>query len=354
MIQRRHLLGATALPLLATASRMARAQARKLVVSGSGGVVADANKSIYYTPYTAAKGVVIEHVPVEQQRMAQLEAMVRAGRTSWDAMEISASDYPLGVKKGLFEQIDYTKVDPQNALPAMARQQFGVGVAAYSELLVVRKDKMPAGKMIGSWADFWDSKTFPGPRALSARPQSNLEFALIADGVPIGKIYEVLATKGGQDRAFRKLDQIKPQIAKFWKTGAESVQLLSNGEVVFGTTFNGRVGALQKAGIPVEIVWAGGALHLSYIGIPKGARNMVDALDFIRFRTMDPVPMREYTARLSYPGFAPGLADGMPEAVARQLPTFPANASVQYAADAMFWADHLDKLQERWNEWMLK
>ena len=150
MIQRRHLLGATALPLLATVSRMARAQTRRLVVSGSGGVVADANKAIYYTPYTAAKGVVIEHVPVEQQRMAQLEAMVRAGRTSWDAMEISASDYPLGVKKGLFEQIDYTKVDPQNALPAMARQPFGVGVAAYSELLVVRKDKMPAGKMIGS------------------------------------------------------------------------------------------------------------------------------------------------------------------------------------------------------------
>ena len=59
MIQRRHLLGATALPLLATASRMARAQPRKLVISGSGGVVADANKAIYYTPYTASKGAVV-------------------------------------------------------------------------------------------------------------------------------------------------------------------------------------------------------------------------------------------------------------------------------------------------------
>ena len=61
MIQRRHLLCATALPLLATASRMARAQPRKLVISGSGGVVADANKAIYYTPYTASKGVAIDN-----------------------------------------------------------------------------------------------------------------------------------------------------------------------------------------------------------------------------------------------------------------------------------------------------
>ena len=354
MIKRRKLLSAAALTWLATASQLIHAQQRKIVVSGSGGVVADANKAIYYEPYAKTSGIAVEHVATEQQRMAQLEAMVRAGRTTWDAMEISASDYPLGLKKGLFEKIDYTKVDPKNSLPAMARQPYGVAVAAYSELLVVRKDKMPIGKMINSWTDFWDVKTFPGPRALSARPQSNLEFALIADGVPTNRVYEALRSKEGQDRAFRKLDQIKPHIAKFWKTGAESVQLLSNGEAVFGTTFNGRVGAIQKAGIPVEIVWNGGALHLSYMGIPKGAVNIADALDFIRYRTTDPVPMREYTAKLSYPGFAPGLADGMSDAVARQLPTYPANTAVQFAADEVFWADYLDKIQERWNEWMLK
>jgi putative spermidine/putrescine transport system substrate-binding protein len=354
MIHRRKLLSAAGLTWLATTSQLIHAQQRKIVVSGSGGVVADANKSIYYEPYAKTTGIAVEHVASEQQRMAQLEAMVRAGRTTWDAMEISASDYPLGLKKGLFEKIDYAKVDPKNMLPAMARQPYGVAVAAYSELLVVRKDKMPTGKVINSWADFWDVKTFPGPRSLSARPQSNLEFALISDGVPASKVYEVLRAKEGQDRAFRRLDLIKPHIAKFWKSGAESVQLLSNGEAVFGTTFNGRVGAMQKAGTPVEIVWNGGALHLSYIGIPKGALNIADALDFIRYRTTDPVPMREYTAKLSYPGFAPGLADGMSVAVASQLPTYPANAAAQFAADEVFWADNLDKIQERWNEWMLK
>ena len=353
MIQRRKFLTVAGIPLLASAVSLVHAQQRKIVVSGSGGVVADANKAIYYVPYTAATGVAVEHVPAEQQRMAQLEAMVRAGRTPWDVMEISASDYPLGVKKGLFEKIDYSKVDPNNALPVVARRPYGVAVAAYSELLVVRTDKFPGGKKMKSWADFWDAKAFPGPRTLSARPQNNLEFALIADGVSVGKVYEVLGTETGQSRAFKKLDEIKPHIAKFWKSGAESVQLLSNGEAVFGTTFNGRVATIQKSGVPLEIVWNGGAMNLSYVGIPKGASNLLDAFEFIRYRTTDPVPMREYTAKLSYPGFAPGLTDGMPEGVASQLPTYPANADVQFAADAGFWADNLDKIQERWNEWML-
>ena len=125
MIKRRKLLSAAALTWLATASQLIHAQQRKIVVSGSGGVVADANKAIYYEPYAKTSGIAVEHVATEQQRMAQLEAMVRAGRTTWDAMEISASDYPLGLKKGLFEKIDYTKVDPKNSLPAMARQPYG-------------------------------------------------------------------------------------------------------------------------------------------------------------------------------------------------------------------------------------
>lgn len=354
MIQRRQIIGIAALPLLTTASTLARAQQRKLVISGSGGVVADVNKAIYYTPYATAKGVSIEHVPAEQQRMGQIEAMVRAGRTAWDVTEISAADYPLGVKKGLFEKIDYAKVDPNNLLPAIARQPYGVAAAAYSELLVFRKDKVPAGKTMKSWADFWDAKTFPGPRTLSARPQSNLEFALLADGVPLVNVYTLLSTKEGQDRAFRKLNQIRPHIAKFWKSGAESVQMLTNGEVYFGSTFNGRVSAMQAAGVPVEIVWNGGALHISYIGIPKGSRNIADGLDFIRFRTTDAAAMRQFIAKVPYPGFAPGLTDGMPEASARQLPTYPANTAAQFVGNETFWADHLDKIQERWNEWMLQ
>lgn len=329
-------------------------QQRTLVISGSGGAVAEVNNTIYYQPFTAATGIRIEHVGTEQQRMAQLEAMVRVGRTTWDVMEISASNYPIGAKKGLFEVLDYSKIDPKNVLPAVAKLPYGVATAAYSVVLVVRRDKLPAGKSITSWADFWDVKTFPGPRALSATPQDNLEFALLADGVAVKDVYKVLATKEGEDRAFRKLDQIKRHVTKWWKSGSEAVQLVNDGEVFFGTMYNGRVEKLKTSGIPVEIVWNGGGLHMAYIGIPKGARNVVDAYEFIKVRSTDAPKMRTYIVQMPYPGFAPALYDGMKEDIVRTFPTYPSNLNVQFGADEMFWADNINRIQERWNEWLLK
>ena len=51
-------------------------------------------------------------------------------------------------------------------------------------------------------ADVFDLKKYPGKRALQKKPIDNLEWALIADGVPGEKVYEVLATEAGVDRAF--------------------------------------------------------------------------------------------------------------------------------------------------------
>ena len=39
-----------------------------------------------------------------------------------------------------------------------------------------------------TWADFWNAEKFPGTRSMRARPVANLEFALIADGVPMDKV----------------------------------------------------------------------------------------------------------------------------------------------------------------------
>lgn len=42
----------------------------------------------------------------------------------------------------------------------------------------------------------------------------------MADGVPAADVYKVLATKEGQDRAFAKLDELKPNI-QWWESGAQ-------------------------------------------------------------------------------------------------------------------------------------
>ena len=115
----------------------------------------------------------------------------------------------------------------------------------------------------------WDVKRFPGPRSMRNHPIDNLEFALIADGVPMDKLYPI-----DFDRAFKKLDQIKPHVTVWWSTGQQPAQLLLDKEVVLATGWNGRFYDLIKKGAPVEIEWNEGALKQGSFVIPKGAKNV--------------------------------------------------------------------------------
>jgi len=329
--------------------------ANELVVSTAGGLVSETEGKVYSSAFEKETGWKVKRVSAEgSARMAQIEAMVQAGKMGWDISEISASNYPIGIARGLLEPIDYSKVDPSGSLPEIARQKYGVAVMSYSTVLVQRLDKNPAGKKIASWADFWDVKTFPGPRSLRNTPQHNLEFALLADGVDKADVYKLLSTPEGVDRAFAKLDKIKEHVPVWWDTGAQSVQLLSDQEVYYSTTYNGRITTLVESGVPAEIVWNGGALHVSYMSIPKGAPNIDMAHQYLRIRSTRPELGRKYMEVLAYPGFAAGLFDGMDQKLAKQMPTFPPNAKAQFTSDEDFWAKNLDRLQERWNEWLLR
>ena len=74
------------------------------------------------------------------------------------------------------------------------------------------------------WPTFLTSRNFPDAGACAAPPLVNLEFALIADGVPLNKVYPTLNTPEGVDRAFRKLDTIKDHIV-WWEAGAQPPQI---------------------------------------------------------------------------------------------------------------------------------
>ncbi len=64
--------------------------------------------------------------------------------------------------------------------------------------------------------------------------------ALIADGVPVDKLYPL-----DVDRAFKKLEQLKPHVLVWWSSGAQSAQVLKDGEVDMVAAWNGRIQALE-------------------------------------------------------------------------------------------------------------
>src|SRR3546814_19993340 len=70
-------------------------------------------------------------------------------------------------------------------------------------------------------------------------PKYSLEFALMADGVPADQVYPTLRTPRGVDRAFRKLDEIKPNVV-WWSSISQVPDLLGSREVVMSVTSPGR------------------------------------------------------------------------------------------------------------------
>lgn len=336
------------------ASMQVLASDKVLNVVWSGGTAGEAERKVFVPEFEKKTGAKVEMKASELALLAQLESMVKVGDTHWDVAELAGGKLEIAAEKGLLEPLDYSLIDPENKLPDMARSKYGVVWGTYSTVLVQNTSKNPKGAVMKSWKDFWDVKAFPGPRSLRAWPQENLEYALLADGVPKADIYKVLATKEGVERALKKLGELKPYIPVWWENGAQSVQLLADREVFYSTTFNGRVSKLVSDGIPAQIVWNGGALHLAYMGIPKGSKNLALAHEYIKLRVMRPDLGRDYLKYMPYPSFAPGLLDGLPKETIDSLPASPENSELQFVSNTQFWKDNIDRIQERWNEWMLE
>jgi putative spermidine/putrescine transport system substrate-binding protein len=96
----------------------------------------------------------------------------------------------------------------------------------YNFLFTYDKKKFGANPPT-SWADFFNTRKYPGARGLWGSYVFNgaLEGALLASGVPESKLYPL-----NLNRAFAKLDTIKSDV-KFFDTLAQAQQLMESGEV---------------------------------------------------------------------------------------------------------------------------
>ena len=266
-----------------------RAQNRTLYVNTWGGSWTAAEESSYFKPFTEATGVTIRTVaPVS---FAKLKAQVDSGKDEWDVTVIEQGELLRAERAGYVEPIDYNIID-KSKLFSNAVYANGIATCALGTNLVYRSDKYPAG--MKSWADFWDAGKFPGPRSMISNPVRALVYALAADGVPYDKIFPL-----DVDRAFKKLDQIKPNIKVWWTQGNQSQQLLRDGEVNAMAMWNARASELKSQGVPVEIVWNGGMIHTTMWVVAKGAPNKDLAWKYIQF-AIDPRRQAEFATKLWY------------------------------------------------------
>ena len=336
---------ATALVGAVTAAASFGALAQQITVVNFGGANANAQKKAYYEPFekTGTKVVAVEY----NGEQAKIKAMVETKKVTWDVVEVESPDVARGCDEGLFEKLDYSKIGNKADFNPAAVTECGIGVFVWSTVMAYNGDKLKDGPK--TWADFWDTKKFPGKRGLRKGARYNLEFALMADGVKPAEVYKVLATPAGAERAFKKLGELKASI-QWWEAGAQPPQFLVAGDVAISTVYNGRIDAANREGKNLKISWTGGIYDLDYWVIPKGAPNKDASLKFIAFAST-PDAQAEYAKNIAYgPTNNKALAK-LDAKVLANLPTSPANSADALQFDLKFWADQGESLEKRFASW---
>lgn len=340
------LIGATAL----VAAPAANAQkVSDLAVLSFGGAYQAAQKQAFFAPYTAKTGIRF----AEQEyggEIAKIKAMVDTGGGNLDVVDVDGPGAQQGCDEGLYERLDWSKIGNRaDWLPGTA-SDCAVGTIVYGTVVAFDPAKFKNGGPT-KLADLFDSAKFPGKRGLWKTPVSNLEFALIADGVSSKDVYKVLATTAGVDRAFKKLDTIKKDVV-WWEAGAQAPQLLVSGDVVMTTAWNGRIFNANKEGQNFKIVWDNVLLDTDSWVIPKGAKNLDASYAFIRY-TVQPDVLSTMSKYIPYGPVTHAAAAAVTPEYAANLPTSPQNnAETAFATDYAFWGDNGEELRRRFTNWL--
>lgn len=353
------LAAASAIPLSPTRARAVDLKGSgTVVVSDGGGSWGAAQKVAYVEPFEALTGIKVVTSPLPPP--TKLRAAIKAGAPGYDAVDFSGARVDTFRREGLLQPIDYRWFDPADraAFAPVRPQEFAVPAFIYA--LVLAYDPAKFGdRPPRTWADFWDVKRFPGGRSvghgtLTVGP-ATFEVALLADGVPPDKLYPL-----DWDRAFRSLDRIRPAITKFWQTGAESVQLIVDGQVTMATAWNGRVAEAQAKGAKIAYSWEQGILQYDAWVVPKGAKNAENAMKFIAFASQGR-HQAKFAEHITYAPTNPRAYEFLRPERAQILATAPSVRPKLVTQDYGFWnrAAAAGKTNEQlapelWEKWITR
>jgi len=291
--------------------------------------------------------------------LKEIASQVKSGNIEWDVVDLELEDAASACREGLLERLDGIELPPgvngQRAYLDFVPGAIGpcwIASVVYSQVIAVDTSRFsnPPTRL----ADFFDLTRFPGPRGLRDSAKYNLGLALMADGVQPWRVYSILATEAGVNRAFAKLDTIKSQIV-WWKGIAEPSELLGKGAVAMTTALNARVFSIE-AQPKIATLWDGQIYQMDVFGIPKGDPRKKRALDFIRFAT-GPQPLADVARYLPYgPARKSSIAlvQRNPETnedMRPHLPTAPQNFARSLGIDPDWWAAHGEAIEARWTAW---
>jgi putative spermidine/putrescine transport system substrate-binding protein len=329
-----------------------------------GGDYAASQKKAYADTWSEGKVNFFEY----SGGLDEIKSQVESGNVRWDIVDVLPHIARLGCEEDLFEELDRgmlalgtdgASIEDDMIVPlpndCVVPQVFWSYVSFYQEGTY-------SGDQPKTIADFFNLAKFPGKRGIHTWPNALIEMALLADGVPVQEIYQVMSTDGGIDRAFKMLDKIGDHTV-FWDTGAKPLELVKSGAVAMSLAFNGRIGAaVLSHGEKFITLWDGQVLEEDWLVLLKGAPNADQARKFMVHASapeqlaglahyINYGPMRKSALKIIQAG-EPWFHND--KNVMEHMPSRTEVLPRSIVANPEWWADYGDPINERYAAWMAR
>ena len=321
--------------LAGSAAGAGAARAPILRVATFGGGVQAAQQTSLFAPFAKINDARLQAADWDG-RLDTLQTRAATGHEDWDLVLMETAPLQLACRQGLLLATPLAPLGSAPPDPGHEPDSSGkdCGVPAWRMDLVLAWDK---GRVpdTPNWSDFWNVAQRPGKRGLRHDPRGTLEIALMADGVAPADVYRTLATPDGVDRAFRKLDQLKPYIV-WWNSPADAVKLIESGAVLMTSAPDG------------EVIAAAALDHRSFG--TQWAQSLGIAVDWAIPSTIPPDRRALAQKLLRFVG-GPAGRTGFFSAYRATLPAGEGAKQPTLTMDDGFWLSHLVPLRQRFDLW---
>jgi putative spermidine/putrescine transport system substrate-binding protein len=344
--------------------------ADSMTIVSWGGAYQVSQQKAYSEPYIAATGVQVTWDESSSDAVAKMRAQFEAGNVTWDLVDVEGPDSQRLCDEGLAMEVEFDEALAPGDDGSSVEDDFGASGSLINDCFIPQivfsttfgyRTDVAAwnGNTPDSVCAIFDTETFPGKRSLEQKPKKNLEWALLCDGVAKDELYDVMDTDEGIERALAKLDTIKDDVI-WWSAGAETPQLLADGEVVMGSTYNGRLfSVIEEQKQPVSMLWDWQVFDFDGwivpANLPEDRLNRV--MHFLSWGT----DTQRLADQAKYISYGPARASSQPLVgqhatlgidMGPHMPTNPANQGNILINDLLWWADNQDDVEARWQVWL--
>ncbi|MBV9785895.1 MAG: ABC transporter substrate-binding protein [Acidisphaera sp.] len=314
--------------------RPVRADKGELVVVSWGGDYDTAIRDLAVPAFQKNTGYTVKmDAPPEN---AKVKAMVQSGNVGWDVILTDIPAVLTLTKDTLLEPLDYGAIDKAklDKIPKELQQPYAIGQRIYSFNIVYNTNALPKPKHPRDWAEVWDQKHFPGGRTFNFQGgiEPQLEVALLADGVPVDKLYPL-----DIERAWKMFDKLRPLVSKWYTSHAQAIQLIGADEASVGCTIGPRGITAKHAGAPIDVDYNQGKLASDNWCLVKGVRDKKIAMEFIN-QALDPKVQAGIAQRVPYGPSNGGAFEFLSASEAADLNTSPDNIKEQFWQNVQWWS----------------